>query len=410
MAQDKFVQPGNYFTVNASMAAWDSNVTTPGILGNSTMPNATTRSSRTNLEIGLVATVYTVQYLGVTLGITSIIMNVVFLIATKYIKDKTAAYHRFIKNLSVADVLSASSFLLISSWPQWGMAFASTKHGKKVLPLIAYVVRGLPWAFFTGYLLTLSGLTVNQYLAVCRPWRYCSIVSPSNVSICLIIIWLISALQLIIPLIICISIWGHNEENFLEQVQLLGAIEMQVWMCFFALSLLFNITLNIIIYLKINMLKMKRRMSSSHTQESLNIRMKQEAFITVALLLFISVFFRLPFPLMGMIGIQIMSPLVDASIVLLLYLNFFIDPIIYFLRMREVKKTWRYVLHGCGLSCFPVYEEGENSGFYTTGGSSIMDRTRGMSLRESDPVTTDGHSQMKLMDNSSSNILEDQEL
>jgi len=327
----------SYVSLLSEQLGWD-NATTSNITA-----AVSKRRYKGALEIGLVGS-------GVALGIASIVMNVMFLIATRFVKDKHTAYHRFIKNLAVADVLAACSFLLISSIPSWGLIIFHNKERQQLLPLFMYVVRGLPWMFFTGYLLTLTGLTVNQYLGVCKPWSYASLVTTRKVTICLILIWLIGTFQMIIPFTLCLNIWGRNEYSaFRTQLHIISDIEMQVWMSLFMLSLVFNIALNIVIYLKIRKIKMERKLSSNQNPDSLNVRMKQEAFITILVLLCASVFFRLPFPLIGMIGIQVKSGIVDASIILLLYLNFFIDPIIFITRMHEVRRTWRNLLGACAM-------------------------------------------------------------
>lgn len=297
-------------------------------------------------------------YLGITIGVLSIVLNIMFLFAMRYLKDTSAAYHHFLKNLSLADVLASCSFLVMCGWPQ--MAYGSlASQNVKLLRLISYILRSLPWVFFTVYVLTLTCLTINQYLAVCRPWRYSALVTPRMLTVSLVIIWLLSALQMLVPLTVSLALWSDPDDQvFFEKLNEVSSIEMQVWMSFFAITLFANIILNIIIYQKIRHLKLKRRSHSPNNPESTNIRMKQKAFVTVVLLLATSIFCRLPFPLAGIIGINFPSHLIDAGIVLLLYLNFFVDPIIYFIRMKEVRKTYRRMLASCAR-CSPCCEISE---------------------------------------------------
>ena len=299
---------------------------------------------------------------GITIGVLSILLNILFLLAMRYLKDQTAAYHHFMRNLSLADVLASCSFLLITSWPQMAQATMSTEPNLRLIRILSYVLRSLPWVFFTAYLLTLTCLTMNQFLAVCRPWKYSSLVTPRMVTVSLVIIWLLAAFQMLIPLVISITLYGHtNNEVFNAKLAIISNVEMQVWMSLFAMSLIFNILLNIIIYQKIRQLKLKRRHSHSPgNPESMNIRMKQEVFLTVVLLLITSIFCRLPFPLVGIFGMNFPSRLIDAGIILLLYLNFFVDPIIYFMRMKEVRKTYRLMFSSCARcvpSCFELNED-----------------------------------------------------
>ena len=292
-----------------------------------------------------------ISYLGMTLGALSIVLNIGFLLIMHFLKDKSTAYHRFMKNLSFADIMAASSFLLITTWPKWFFAYIEDNRGFILVQVLPYVFRSLPWMFFTGYLLTLSCLTINQYVAVCRPWRYSELVTPHMVTISLVIIWSLSLLQILIPLAILLILYGlEDKDAAMNALYSISKIEIQVWMVIFAASAIMNIVVDFIIYRKIRQLKLKRRYSpASNNPESLNIRMKHEAFVTVSLLVVASTFCRLPFPLAGLIGINVQERILNAGIVMLLYLNFFVDPIIYIGRMKDVRKTCRRMFSNCNV-------------------------------------------------------------
>ena len=125
---------------------------------------------------------------------------------------------------------------------------------------------------------------------------------------------------------------------------------VQVWMVVFAASTIFNIVLNMFVHQKIRTLKLRRRHTrGAPNPESLNIRMKQEAFVTVSLLLVASFFCRLPFPLVGIIVINMEGRrqhardlhIINAVVVFLLYVNFFADPIIYLSRIRDTRNSYK---------------------------------------------------------------------
>ena len=55
---------------------------------------------------------------GTTLGAVSIVLNIIFIIGLHFQQEKTSAYNRLMKNLAVADVMAAVSFLIIQNWPR----------------------------------------------------------------------------------------------------------------------------------------------------------------------------------------------------------------------------------------------------------------------------------------------------
>ena len=286
---------------------------------------------------------------GITLGVISIVLNIIFIIGLHFQQEKTSAYNRLMKNLAVADVMAAVSFLIIQMWPHGFFAHIGSHNAFILVQVLPYVFRSWPWMFFTTYMLTLTCLTINQYVAVCRPWRYSELVTTPRITVLLVIVWSLSSLQILIPrAVILVLYFSHNQTAAMDALYTISAIEIQVWMAIFIFSNVLNIVVNTRVYRKIHQLKLKRR--RSHTMksaESTNIRTKQEAFITVALLLVASLFCRLPFPLTGLISINLNSPTLNASIVFLLYLNFFVDPIIYLTRMREVKRFYSRQLRFC---------------------------------------------------------------
>ena len=291
---------------------------------------------------------------GTTLGAVSIVLNIIFIIGLHFQQEKTSAYNRLMKYLAIADVMAAVSFLIIQNWPHGFFAHIGDQNAFILVQVLPYVFRSFPWMFFTTYMLTLSCLTINQYVAVCRPWRYSELVTNPRITLLLVIVWCLSSLQILIPLtVILVLYFSHTQTAAMKALYTISAIEIQVWMAIFIFSNIVNILVNMRIYRKIHQLKLKRR--RSHTMksaESTNIRTKQEAFVTVALLLVASLFCRLPFPLTGLISINLDSPTLNASIVFLLYLNFFVDPIIYLTRMREVKRFYSRQFAVC-LRCLP---------------------------------------------------------
>ena len=124
-------------------------------------------------------------------------------------------------------------------------------------------------------------------------------------------------------------------------------------MVVFATSTILNIVLNMFVHQKIRSLKLRHHDTrGAPNPESLNIRMKQEAFVTVSLLLAASVFCRLPLPVAGIVALilegrisnledQRTSERMNAVVILLLYVTFFADPIVYLCRIRDTRNSYK---------------------------------------------------------------------
>ena len=272
------------------------------------------------------------RFSGYTIGAMAILLNTVSLIAMMFLKDKSTAYHRFLKNLSMGDLLGALSFLLMQTVPQSNSLTAN------------YIVRSLPWMFFTTYILTLLCLSVIQYIAVCRPWKYSVMVTDKAVNLAIGGVWLISSLQLLIPVIIILTVSFRKDQmalfNFLLEI---SNIETLIWMGIFMLVALISTLFHVCIYCKIRGLK--RRSTQSHDSE--NMRMKQRAFVTMAILMATGLLIRIPFLSLAVassITMRDTSPstrsLIFNILSFLLYLNFFTDPCIYGIKLREVRECY----------------------------------------------------------------------
>ena len=298
------------------------------------------------------------------LGISAILLNIGFLFAmfrTKNCntKDSAFAYQCFVKGLSFADILATMSFLIAMNanspmthiYPESDSFFLRSG--------VPYIIRGFPWLFFTAYFLMLTCLSVNQYVAVCLPLQYDVMAQPRKIVTCLITVCVISSCQVLVPIVVSLALHSLNDVTYAEhKLRQISKIEMEVWMCVFIISTVLNIGLNVLMYVKLRELKWKRRQSAG-VAETLNIRIMHEAFVTICLLLLITILLRLPFPITSIVSIEMGYARIDWSIfqvvnrivVVLLFTNFFADPIIYISRMREARAfmqtTSTNCVHGC---------------------------------------------------------------
>ena len=317
-------------------------INTTGSYGNFTPP--------TQLEIAIRRTI---TIASTVIGIASILMNVMFIIASRYLQDKSTPYHRFLKNLSFADIMASATFLLSTNYAHGALGDVDMKNGSYILGMLPFIIRSMPWMFFTGYLLTLLCLSVNQYVAVCKPWRYAEIVTRQAVLISLAVVWLVSSLQVLVPTVIFIVLAATGDRQKATYVIYESStIEIQLWMAIFTLVTIVNIYLNVVTSQKIK--KLKEKFSTDNETERGNIRVKQEAFVTIRMLLVASVVCRLPFPLLGIISIatyHFNNAILNGTLALLLFSNFFVDPIIYIARMSDVRRCHKLMFASCLRGC-----------------------------------------------------------
>ena len=75
----------------------------------------------------------------------------------------------------------------------------------------------------------LSLLSVNQYVGVCKPWRYSQLVTRRAVGGCLLVLWLVSSLQIAVPFAVLLVLRGLDDKTMAKHILYdVSAIEMQV--------------------------------------------------------------------------------------------------------------------------------------------------------------------------------------
>ena len=345
-------QPSGDFDYNLTFSSYEKNNFTLGVF---LTGNDTSEASQ------LSEMVRAINLFGVVLGVASIVLNLVFLVAMRFLKERSTAYNTLMWNLSIADLMASLLFLLTRHFPSGPFAYMTEANDFILHEGLPYIFRSMPWMFFTGYLFTLTCLTVHQYVAVCKPWKYSKLVTRKIMRLSLVLVWGLSSLQVIIPSVVLLGLAAFSDKTAAKVgLYYVSRVEMQIWMAIFAVTTLFNIILDIIIYRKIKVLKLKHMKHPGTNQQTMNIKMKQEAFITVTLLLTASLFCRLPFPLFSIVGLELATSgkiiaatgyLINSIIVFLLFLNFFADPIVYMCRMKEVRIAFKYMTGHCTSPC-----------------------------------------------------------
>ena len=299
--------------------------------------------------------IHIVSFFGNGIGVLAMILNIAFLLCMIWIPNRDSAYNRFIKNLSICDIFGSFSFLITQNWPKGPFAHITTEYEATHIWIHGspYVFRSIPWMFFTGYILTINCLTVSQYLASCKPHIYVRLQSRKMVTVTLAIVWSISSLQVIGPLIILACLSSYPVDEAFYHIIFISKAEMVTWLIIYTLSTLCSITFNVLVYFELRRLRRNPEMRHSIRQlpAGANTRAKNKAFVTNICLCSASVS-RLPLILVSMLLITFIEDYFGYAVmcwvlvtdVLLLYLVFLIDPVVYILRMRDVRNLMKAAL------------------------------------------------------------------
>ena len=300
--------------------------------------------------------VYMISYMGNGIGVFAVLLNIVFTLCMAQIPNPKCASNRFIKNLSICDIFGTFTFLLTQNWPKGPFAQITSEYEATHLWIHGspYIFRSVPWMFFTAYLLTINCLTISQYLASCKPHIYASFHRYKTVTVALVLVWCIASLQVLGPIIILACLTSYPVQLAFYHLVFVAKAEMVSWLIVYTLSTLCSILLNVLVYFELRRhRKTSRETNSSFRDRSIgaNTRAKNKAFITSICLCVASVS-RIPLILVSMLLITFVEDYFGYNVmcwvlavnVMLLYLVFVIDPIIYVVRMRHVRTVLKSAL------------------------------------------------------------------
>ncbi len=154
-----------------------------------------------------------------------------------------------------------------------------------------------------------------------------------RVNVTLLLIWFVSSLHTLIPVIVIITvaIMSQGTQDAMPVLHKLAGVEILIWMFIFCLAIIFNICTTLAIYKKLCNLQLRSRTvcNSRLINVSPTIKKKQEAFVTLFLLLLASLFCRLPFPIIGIVGFTSAAKVISHFLSTHLT-YFFRTPIAYF--------------------------------------------------------------------------------
>lgn len=294
-----------------------------------------------------------------TLGALSVLSNALSLTSFNYVYGRQTAYHILFLNLAIANILSTiiawvcnNSFFLFQEQMMNLMS-----NGSSICELFIYLLAAVfaSSAFALVSTLTMLGFTTVQYFAVCRPLHHSSIVRKRRICIFIFLSWFISLICACLPFFILLGIiqGGACDEAMLGNILLVVIIGTDVSIGVVVLTYFSIVALCLRIYSEIK--KLKKRLSQFRFDHE--VSGERKAFVTIIILLSTLTIFVIPYAAVYVItlnfnnnsGLDMQNDVLIYYMNLLPYLKFLTDPIIYGMRMREVREGWSRMMLTCGI-------------------------------------------------------------
>ena len=295
--------------------------------------------------------------------------NILSLAAMANIKGHRTVYHTLLVNLACCDICGSILLWMYYNSPSIFPLFEIKTLLDcmfKLMVLVAPFILSL-----CSSSLALLLLAVNQYIAICQPFFSTTKVTKKRISICICLAWSISLTLALVPAITMMI--KTKFDQCAEYTKHVGQKAIEVCSYFLAILVIFIICLYARIYREVVAYRKRtpkpsnsyyeRTTSRSSLANGRHIRRQEtdaeknyKAFITTLLLSGTLVFFWLPFLAIHFITAHMTQEQLENIPLILLnfkfYLfdfmpifNFLTDPIIYGVRMREIRDGYRRLFH-----------------------------------------------------------------
>jgi hypothetical protein len=277
------------------------------------------------------------------LSSTCIIFNILSLLAMARIRSHHSVHHVLLVNLAVCDIVGSALLWMYYNSP---VLFPRFKIETLVHCLFITVVLVAPFILsLCNSLCSLLMLALNQYIAICDPIFSATKMTKRKVRGGIAIAWLISAFLASIPALTMLFRTQYEQCYGYAQAMAQKSLEIVAY------ALAFLIVIIVALYARIYRVVVVYRRQGPHirrnrtTNGTLEAETNYKACVTTLLLTGNLLFFWLPFMAFNFISAHIDIDTVPVSLIyaklyvvdFLPVLNFLTDPIIYGIRMREIR-------------------------------------------------------------------------
>ena len=269
--------------------------------------------------------------------------NVIALVINRGHTYQHPAYHSLFRNLSISNALAASASWLTNNVMYLFSRELLSMHNicHVLVVLLSLNLFSTAFGLISG--MTLVGFGIIHYLAICWPLRYDGIMTRARIRAGIVIIWLMGPIISFWPIpahYINLRFEPTCSVEYIEYLTLVGSdFSMAVlFMCYITLT-----CMCLRIYYEIR--KLQRRLAANLWVDDLQYEKK--ALITIVLLVGTMTLFFLPYSIVYLFSLNSWTPSLNEDpavlyyMMLLPYLKYATDPVIYGKRMLGLQQEFR---------------------------------------------------------------------
>ena len=312
------------------------------------------------------AQIYGIRFIPYTVfAIACIFFNVLSIAAMINIRGHRTVHHTLLLNLAVCDMFGSVLLWMYYNSPLIFPQFKIQTLGHCMfitLVLVAPYILSLCNSFFS-----LLMLAANQYMAICSPLWSATNVTKGKMRLCIVCAWTLSILLSTSPAFLMLAM--TRTQHCMHYATDMGVASLEI--CAYGLAglIVIIVALYARVYRKILWYRKEqaqiRRSRNGHDSES-----NFKAFITTAILTGTLVLFWLPYMVFHFISAHVDYDSIPDSVLygkfyiidFLPVLNFLTDPIVYGIRMKEIRGGYKHMFERLFPCCTQTTIPGRPNG------------------------------------------------
>ena len=209
-------------------------------------------------------------------------------------------------------------------------------------------------AFSIVSILTLLGFIIVQYIAICRPLQHMSLVRKQRVVFFILMAWVITLAGGFVPFITLLAL--SDDDNCTGNILLIifktVVIGANCCIAFMAVVYTLVVLICVRIYYEVRQLQVRL----SHFRFDQEVQGEKRAFVTTLMMIVLLTVFYVPYTIVYVFSINNSggSEIHNSALIyymnLLPYIKYLLDPLIYGLRMKEMREGCIRFAFLCGCS------------------------------------------------------------
>ena len=318
------------------------------------------------------ATMYGIRFIPYTcFALACILFNILSIGAMLNIRGHRTVHHVLLLNLAVCDMVGAVLLWMYYNSPLIFPHFQITTVAH-CLFITTVIVAPYILSLCNSFL-SLLILAINQYLAICNPFWSATKVTKRKACICIICVWSISIFLAITPAFLMLAMTRIQHCAMFATDMGVRSLEI----CAYALAGL--IIIIVALYARVYRKILVYRRDQSQIRRNRNGQDSEgnyKAFITTAILTGTLVLFWLPYMVFHFISAHLDIEIIPDMVLNIKFyvidflpvLNFLTDPIVYGIRMKDIRGGYHRMfsrIFPCS-SCMDTSVQGKNGSVRST--------------------------------------------